>query len=227
MPIFLKSRISTIPEWLERRYGRGSRLYFSGTTIIANVVVDTAESLCRAVVLKAFFPELELWYTCSFSSHRRGHIYSSRWFSGGCLHRCYSSCCDVFGLASSRIGLAHPSVDFSWEAIRATRWVCFVVNPTHHPISDPNHPGWAPWWVYPFWASTLGDESYIVQRVLGARSVDDARWGALLGGLLKLPVLFIMVLPGLAAKLIFPEITNGDEVFLPWSRSLPIGVIGS
>ena len=61
----LRSGISTIPEWLERRYSRGSRLYFSGTTIVANVLVDTAGSLyAGAVVLQAFFPGLELWYTC-------------------------------------------------------------------------------------------------------------------------------------------------------------------
>lgn len=51
-----------------------------------------------------------------------------------------------------------------------------------------------------FWCTN----QFIVQRVLGARSLSDARRGALLAGLLKLPVLFIMVLPGVMAVLILP-----------------------
>ena len=55
VPIFLRSRISTIPEFLELRFGRASRVYFSGLTIVANILVDTAGSLyAGAVVLQAF-----------------------------------------------------------------------------------------------------------------------------------------------------------------------------
>lgn len=46
-----------------------------------------------------------------------------------------------------------------------------------------------------FWANN----QFMVQRVLGAKDVNHGRWGALFAGLLKLPVLFIMVLPGTAA----------------------------
>ena len=38
-----------------------------------------------------------------------------------------------------------------------------------------------------------------VQRVLGARSMDDGRLGALLGGALKLTLLFIIILPATMA----------------------------
>jgi SSS family solute:Na+ symporter len=46
-----------------------------------------------------------------------------------------------------------------------------------------------------FWANN----QFMVQRVLGAKDLNHGRWGALFAGLLKLPVLFIMVLPGTAA----------------------------
>jgi uncharacterized sodium:solute symporter family permease YidK len=43
-----------------------------------------------------------------------------------------------------------------------------------------------------FWCT----HQFTVQRVLGARDILNARRGALFAGLLKLPVLFLMVLPG-------------------------------
>jgi SSS family solute:Na+ symporter len=43
----------------------------------------------------------------------------------------------------------------------------------------------------------------MVQRVLGAKNLDHGRWGALFAGFLKLPVIFIMVVPGVLALLLF------------------------
>jgi len=60
-----------------------------------------------------------------------------------------------------------------------------------------------------FWCTN----QFIVQRVLGARSVADARRGALFAGLLKLPVLFLMVLPGVMASVFLPGLEQGDQVF--------------
>ena len=43
----------------------------------------------------------------------------------------------------------------------------------------------------------------MVQRVLGAKDLNHGRWGALFAGFLKLPVIFIMVVPGVLALLLF------------------------
>ncbi|MEL6485197.1 MAG: sodium transporter, partial [Bacteroidota bacterium] len=57
-----------------------------------------------------------------------------------------------------------------------------------------------------FWANN----QFMVQRVLGAKDLNHGRWGALFAGLLKLPVIFIMVVPGVLALLLFStlDITN-------------------
>lgn len=64
--------------------------------------------------------------------------------------------------------------------------------------------GFMPWTGLLFGAPILGfyfwaNNQFMVQRVLGAKDINHGRWGALFAGLLKLPVLFIMVLPGTAA----------------------------
>jgi SSS family solute:Na+ symporter len=74
-----------------------------------------------------------------------------------------------------------------------------------------------------FWCTN----QFIVQRVLGARSIADARWGALFAGLLKLPVLYLMVLPGVMAGVFLPELDNGDAVFPALVTTLlPAGLVG-
>lgn len=64
--------------------------------------------------------------------------------------------------------------------------------------------GFMPWTGLLFGAPILGfyfwaNNQFMVQRVLGAKDLNHGRWGALFAGLLKLPVIFIMVLPGTAA----------------------------
>jgi solute:Na+ symporter, SSS family len=65
-----------------------------------------------------------------------------------------------------------------------------------------------------------------VQRVLGARSEEDARGGAIFCGLLKILPVFVLVLPGLIARALYPEI-KGDEAYPTLVvRLLPSGMIG-
>ena len=74
-----------------------------------------------------------------------------------------------------------------------------------------------------FWCTN----QFIVQRVLGARSIADARRGALFAGLLKLPVLFLMVLPGVMASVFLPGLEQGDQVFPALIGTLlPSGLAG-
>jgi len=65
-----------------------------------------------------------------------------------------------------------------------------------------------PWWGlltgvpllgFYFWANN----QFMVQRVLGSKDLNHGRWGALFAGLLKLPVILIMVIPGTIAFLLY------------------------
>jgi SSS family solute:Na+ symporter len=95
------------------------------------------------------------------------------------------------------------------------------------PMSDPNFP----WTGIFFGAPILGiwywcTDQVIVQRVLGAKSEGHARGGALLCGLLKILPVFVLVLPGLIARALYPDI-RGDEAYPTLVvRLLPPGLIG-
>jgi SSS family solute:Na+ symporter len=53
----------------------------------------------------------------------------------------------------------------------------------------------------------------MVQRTLSTASLEEARYGALFAGVLKLPVLFLLVVPGLCAIVLYPNLGNPDLVF--------------
>jgi SSS family solute:Na+ symporter len=68
---------------------------------------------------------------------------------------------------------------------------------------------------------------FIVQRVLSARTLEHGRAGALFAGALKLPVLFLMVLPGTCAILLFPHLPRSDLVYPALMFGLlPTGLLG-
>jgi len=69
--------------------------------------------------------------------------------------------------------------------------------------------------------------AYIVQRILGAKNIQHARWGVIFAGFLKILPLFLMVIPGVMAIGLFPGLEESDKVFPTMvTEILPVGLIG-
>ena len=225
LPYYIKTRVYTVPEFLEKRFDQRSRYLFSILTLFLNIVVDTAGSLfAGGLVLKLVFPDWPLWTIITGLALVAG-IYT---IAGGLKAVIYT---DVLQTVLLLIG----SCIISYVALHQVGgWDSFIHRvPVQdlsliRPLSDPNMP-----WLglisgvliigFYFW----GMNQFIVQRVLSARDIQHARWGALFAGFLKLPVLFIMVLPGVMARYIFPDLENQDLVFPTLMFNLlPMGVLG-
>lgn len=74
-----------------------------------------------------------------------------------------------------------------------------------------------------FWTTN----QLMVQRTLGARDLNHGRWGSLFAAALKLPILFIMILPGTMAVVLYPNLQNPDLVWPTLAFDLlPIGLRG-
>ncbi|MBL8222526.1 MAG: hypothetical protein JNL62_25025 [Bryobacterales bacterium] len=66
-----------------------------------------------------------------------------------------------------------------------------------------------------------------VQRVLGARSIDQGQKGAIFAGFLKLLIPFILVLPGVIARALYPNLPKPDMAYPTLvSDLLPVGLRG-
>jgi SSS family solute:Na+ symporter len=101
-------------------------------------------------------------------------------------------------------------------------WSALCQAVAHSPVPDAMHMHKA--WtdpVYPFWGVILGAiyggtfywgmDQVNVQRMLGARDLKQARWGAMFAVLLKLTPVFIFALPGVIALAIYPHISIHDS----------------
>jgi SSS family solute:Na+ symporter len=81
----------------------------------------------------------------------------------------------------------------------------------------------APVIAFYFWCTN----QVIVQRMLAARSVEDGQKGALLAGILKLTTLFVIVLPGLAGRILYPHLPQPDGIYLQLAFGvMPQGLLG-
>lgn len=211
LPIYLRGRIYTIPEYLERRYNATTRLTMSGLSIVGNVLLEIAGALyAGALVIQLLYPDLSLTVIIVVLALLAG-LYT---VAGGLKAVVYTDTLQAVLLLGGACFVAFEAFQRvgSWAAVEA------VTTPEMRglilPMGDPNLPwlglvtGLPLLGIY-YWCSN----QYMVQRALGARTLDDGRWGALFAGLLKLPVLFIMVMPGLFARVLYPDITRADAVF--------------
>lgn len=226
VPIYLRGRIDTVPQYLEQRFGPVSRKYFSAITIFLSIVVDTAGGLyAGALVLDLFFPRLVLWQTCVILALFAG-IYTA---AGGLKAVVYTDAVQaiILLLGSAFIAMyVFSDYGYSWAAVREA--IPADQLSLIRPLDDPQLP----------WLGTLtgvpilgiwywSTNQYITQRVLGARNENHARWGATLGGMLKLLPLFIMVIPGAMAVRTFPNLENPDQVYpMMIGELLPVGLTG-
>jgi SSS family solute:Na+ symporter len=226
VPLYLRARIGTVPEYLELRFDRRARRYFSALTLFANIVVDTAGTLfAGALVLTAFVPQLDL-FSAALILAGVAAVYTA---AGGLAAVVYTDVVQGIILLLGAVlvtWFSFERIGFDWSVVTAAtppeQLSLFL------PLDDPNLP-WlgtlvgVPVLGFYFWCTN----QFIVQRVLGARSIADARYGVLLAGLLKLPVLYIMVIPGVLATLILPPLDSGDQVFPALiAEVLPAGLSG-
>lgn len=212
VPRLLAARVTTVPEFLEQRFGTGARRYLSGTSLFLSIVVDTAGSLyAGALVIMLFVPGLSLGWTCAGLALVAG-LYTA---AGGLRAVVYTDVLQTVVLLVGSLTLAlivFGEFDFEWG-----RFVT-AVPPDHlsllRPLDDPALP-WLgtllglPIMGFYYWTMN----QYVAQRLLGARDVAAAGRGAVLAALLKLAPLFVMVLPGAMAFVLLPDLARGDEVF--------------
>lgn len=225
LPFYLRSGVFTMPEFLERRYDRSSRYYFSFITLIGNVMIETAAGLyAGSLILKLVFPEISMTVIIMILAFAA----AAYTIPGGLSSVVHTEVIQAILLLAGSLILTYVTYQAvgGWENVKAAtppEMISLI-----RPMDDPS----VPWTGLIFGVPLLGfyfwaNNQFMVQRVLTAKDLNHGRWGALFAGLLKLPVLFFMVFPGTMARVLYPELENPDTVFPHLVFNLlPAGLIG-
>ena len=245
LPFYIKSGIFTMPEFLERRFDKRSRYYFSFITIFGNVFLDAAATLYTgSLIIKLIFPEADLFMIILIMALVAG----SYTILGG-LSSAINA--DIIQAAVLIVGSAilyfYAITEIGgWDEMYA-RFGEGVWLKLTRPLDDPTVPWLGMWLGIPilgfyFWANN----QVMVQRVLSAKSIDHGRKGVLFVGFLYLFTIFIFILPGLIGRGLnlfgvenLPiEVIAGSELKSSWGINtdqvyprlvmslLPVGLIG-
>ena len=232
LPFYLKTRVYTMPEFLERRFDPRSRYYFSALLVFMNITIDTAAALyAGALVIQIIYPGVPLWTSVVVL----GIVAGAYTIAGGLKAVVYTDAVQAVLLLIGALlvsVLSFNAIGGSWASVVAAVPAddLSIVRPASDPV--------LPWpglvtgvflLGFYFW----GTNQFMVQRALGAKDLHHGRWGALFAGLLKLPIIFIMVLPGIFGRLLYPPAEypmlaqNSDLIFPTLMFDLlPVGIRG-
>lgn len=224
VPFYLKSGIFTMPEFLERRFNHSSRMYLTSVSIIAYILTKISVTLFAGGLLLHTILGWDMITSAVILVIVTG-LYT---IAGGLTAVIYTEVMQTVVLIGGALTLTvlgmHEVGGFA--GLEAKLPGSFFQ--MFKPMSDPDFP----WTGIIFGAPILGiwywcTDQFIVQRVLSARNINHARSGAIFAGFLKILPVFLLVLPGLIAIALFPEI-SGDEAYptLVKSHLLPVGVRG-
>ncbi|MDE2181615.1 MAG: sodium/solute symporter [Alphaproteobacteria bacterium] len=225
LPAVLAARVYTMPEFLERRYDRRVRIWFSSLTLFLYVFLDAAGSLyCGTLVLKFIVPGLSFGAAVAVLAVL-SVLYS---VTGGLRSVLYTQAVQAVVVLVSALLLA----GFAFVAAGGWQPVMHAAPVEYMSLIRPASDPYMPWTGLAFGLPILGfyywcTNQVIVQRMLAARSIEDRQKGALLAGLLKLLTLFVIVLPGVAGHVLYPRLLHGDEIYLRLAFGLmPPGLLG-
>lgn len=225
LPLLLRQRIYTIPEYLESRYDRRARIWLASLSILLYVLLDAAGSLyCAALALHALLPRLTFRTTVPALAALSA-LYA---LGGGLRSVMRTQALQALVMISSAALLA------AFACSRAGGWhaVLQANPPAHLHLILPASDEYMPWTGLAFGAPLLAfyywcTNQIMVQRVLAARSIADGQRGALLAGFLKLLTLILIIAPGLAGRVLYPHLHRGDDIYLQLALGLlPPGVLG-
>jgi SSS family solute:Na+ symporter len=215
VPFYLRSGVYTMPEFLERRYSPAARWYLAVISIVGYVLTKISVTIFAGAVVFEALMGLDFWTGALIVVVATG-AYT---VLGGMRAVLYTDLMQAFVMVGGSVLVLFVGLDAvgGWEALRAEAGPGFF--DMWKPIADPDFP----WTGIVLGAPILGvwywcTDQFIVQRVLSARNVDEARRGAIFGGIFKVLPLFIFVVPGIIAYVLA---SRGELILERPDQALP------
>lgn len=213
VPFYLKSGVATMPQFLELRYSNSARTYLAVISVIAYVLTKISVTIfAGGVVLEAI--GMDFWVGALLLVTATG-IYT---IFGGLKAVAYTDTMQMFVMFAGAIAVTYFGLtalggwDELWNiTLKASSEAGNTTGSNSYfeiwkPMDHPNYP----WTGILFGAPILGiwywcTDQFIVQRVLSAKNIQNAREGTIFAGFLKMLPLFLFVIPGIIAFALYQK----------------------
>ncbi len=224
VPFYMRSKVFTMPEFLERRFSPTARTVLSLISLVAYVLTKMAVGIfAGGVVFSVLLPEVRFMGLDSFwvGSILVVVITGLYTVMGGLKAVAYTEAIQtfIFIIGSALVTFFGLKVLGGWGELRHIAgsemfnlWKPLVpagIQGTWAPIKEAGRMAWYfndnyPWIGMLFCAPIIGlwywcTDQYIVQRVLGAPNERQARRGSISAAFFKLLPVFLFIIPGIIA----------------------------
>jgi len=222
VPFYMRSRVFTMPEFLEKRFTPKARTVLSIISLIAYVLTKIAVGIyAGGIVFRALLPEvhflgMDTFWIGSILLIVLTGIYT---IVGGLRAVVYTETLQTFVKIIGAIMVTYYGLQAlgGWDKLREicgtemfNLWKPIIPDGTESTWAPINESGKMAWYFndkYPWpgmllCAPIIGlwywcTDQYIVQRVLGAPNETEARRGSIFAGFLKLLPVFLFIIPGM------------------------------
>jgi solute:Na+ symporter, SSS family len=228
VPFYMRSRVYTMPEFLERRFSPASRWVLSLISLVAYVITKIAVGIfAGGVVFGTLLPDMSLQLgSMTLNSFWIGSVLvvvltGLYTVLGGMRAVAYTEALQTLILVFGSLVLTVYGLNAlgGWDRLREVLgaemfnlWKPIIpdgVQGTWEPVRETGRIAWYfntnyPWPGMLFCAPIIGlwywcTDQYIVQRTLGAPNQTEARRGTIFAAFLKLLPVFIFIIPGMIA----------------------------
>ncbi len=225
-PFYIRSRVATLPDFMEKRYGRTCRDILTGFSLVSAIIVHIGFSmLTGAIVLSGLFGINPLVSVTVIAVATAAYV-----VIGGLMAVVFTETVETVVLLFGAVLITYFSFKFlggdqgvagGWSNLmdlldspREERMMSML-----RPADDPSG---MPWYAIILGYPVLGiwywcADQTIVQRVLGAKDENHARVGPLFAALIKILPVFLFVLPGL---MFYAIVKSGsfDDLRIDWAE---------
>jgi len=213
VPFYLRSGVFTMPEFLGRRYNSACQTYFTAISVIGYVLTKISVSLYAGGIIIQEATGIDLWLSAGAIVIFTG-LYT---VVGGLRAVVYTDILQTVVLFVGSFVLVGAGLDAvgGWSELvhKAPEGFFSMWKSASHPEF--------PWTGILFGAPILGiwywcTDQCIVQRTLSAKNLGHARGGTIFAGYLKILPVFLFILPGIIARVLYSDMdASSSDKALP------------
>jgi len=233
LPIFLKNEIFTMPQYLEQRFDSKVKTVLALFWLAVYVFVNLTAVLWLGGLAIETVAGVDWMYGMIFLA-----LFSVAYsLYGGLKAVAYTDILQVVLLVFGGLFLSYLALDAvaDGDGIIAGFGVLTEQLPNHFDmILSPDSPHYMSLpglsvligglWIMNI--SYWGFNQYIIQRALAAKNLKEAQKGIAFAAYLKLLMPVIVVLPGIAAVVLYPQLTTPDQAYPSMMALMPTGIKG-